>query len=285
VSAQPAPRCSDASRSAHESLAGTATTTERWLLVEVPGSWPRDVSTEGALPEGAHAALSSWVSATPRSRLLFLRQPGRSAKRARVFAVTSREGSSELRRIVVERHEDLAYVDLDVGGELVDGRLVLVCGHGSRDQCCALRGTPVFIALASRFDADEIWISSHQGGHRFAGNVLVLPAGVHLGRLDPDNAWMAVERVLGGKIDLAHYRGRTFYDAQVQAAEHAIRAATGLDSLDDLRLAAVEDSLVRFQDRDGRAHAAEVEHVPGPIVPASCGAPSEPQALFRARVL
>jgi hypothetical protein len=284
VSAEPAPRCSDASLAAYEPLAGTATTTERWLLVEVPGSWPRDVSLEGALPEGAHAALTAWVFATPRSRLLYLRRPGRSGTRPGVFAVTSREGSCELRRIVVERHEDLAHTDLE-GGQLVEGRLVLVCGHGSRDQCCALRGTPVFGALAPGSGEDELWISSHQGGHRFAGNVLVLPLGVHLGRLDPDNAPAVVQRALGGRIDLGHYRGRTFYDAHVQAAEHAIREATGLEGVDDLRLATVEDSLVCFRDRYGNAHEAEVEQAPGPVVPASCGTAPEPQSIFRAHVL
>jgi hypothetical protein len=240
------------------------------------------VSLEGALPEPAHEALTAWVSATPRSRLLYLRRPGRPASRPAVFAVTSREGSSELRRILVERHEDLAHTDLD-GGEFVDGRLVLVCGHGSRDQCCALRGTPVFGALAPAFTEDELWISSHQGGHRFAGNVLVLPMGVHLGRLAPDNAPAVVQRVFGGRIELGHYRGRTFYDAHVQAAEHAIRETTGLDRVDDLGLAAVEGSLVRFHDRDGNAHEATVDEVPGPFVPASCGVTPESQSIFRAR--
>jgi hypothetical protein len=238
----------------------------------------------GRTAESAHAALTEWVSATPRSRLLYLRRPGRSAKRPGVFAVTSQEGSRELRRIVVERHEDLPHTDLE-GGELVEGRLVLVCGHGSRDQCCALRGTPVFGALAPGANEDELWISSHQGGHRFAGNALVLPLGVHLGRLDSENAPGVVQRVFGGRIDMEHYRGRTFYDAAVQAAEHAIREATGLDGFDDLRLAAVEGSQVRFHDRDGSAHEAEVEQAPGPLVPASCGAAPEPQSIFRARVV
>jgi hypothetical protein len=205
-------------------------------------------------------------------------------ERPRVFAITSREGSSELRRIVIERHEDLAHADL-TGGQLMEQRLVLVCGHGSRDQCCALRGTAVFGALAPRAGEDELWISSHQGGHRFAGNVLVLPLGVHFGRLDPDRAPSVVQRAFGGRIDLEHYRGRTFYDPPVQAAEHAVREATGLDGVDDLRLAAVVDSVVRFHDRDGNAHEARVDQVPGPVVPASCGTAPEPQSVLRARVV
>ena len=67
-------------------------------------------------------------------------------------------------------------------------KLVLICGHGTRDTCCAVRGTAVHAALASHLEPDQLWISSHQGGHRFAANVLVLPAGIHLGRLTPDTA-------------------------------------------------------------------------------------------------
>jgi hypothetical protein len=53
----------------------------------------------------------------------------------------------------------------------------------------------------------------------------------------------------------------------VQAAEHAVREVTVLDAVDDLRLAAVDGSLVRFRDRSGGLHAAEVEQTEGPVVP------------------
>jgi hypothetical protein len=281
----PAPRCSDVSRAVEEPLVGTATTTERWLLVETPGAWPRDVATAGALPERAHEALSAWLAATPRSRLLFLRRAGRSAREPLAFTVRSDESVREVRRIVVETHEDLADVDLDAGGEAVDRQLVLVCGHGSRDQCCAVRGTSVFGVLATTCDEEDLWISSHQGGHRFAANVLVLPAGIQLGRLDPDDALPVVERALGGRIPLAHYRGRTFHEPAVQAAEHAVREVTALDAVNDLRLAAVDGSIVRFRDRNGGLHAAEVEEIEGPVVPASCGARPEAHAVWRARVV
>jgi hypothetical protein len=285
VSARPSDRCSDVSRAVREPLVATAATTERWILVEVAGSWPRDVSIEGPLPERTHAALSRWLSATPRSRLLFVRRPGRSKRQPVAFAVRSEEGVSEVRRIGLRRLADLADADLDADGEPVDTRLVLVCGHGSRDECCALRGTPVFGALAAGFDDDELWISSHQGGHRFAGNVLILPAAIQLGRIDPDNARSVMDGVRGGRIALDHYRGRTYYEALVQAAEHAIREATGLDGFDDLHLAAVDGSLVRFRDRDGNPHDAAVEEAEGPVIPASCGAPPEPQTVYRARVI
>jgi hypothetical protein len=286
VSAPASARCSDLSRGAGEVLAATASTTERWILVEVPGPWPRDVSTPGPLPQAVHAALERWVAAAPRSRVLFVRRPGPARGRPpQVFAMRSDETAKEVRRIGVERLEDLADADLDSDGERLDASLVLVCGHGSRDRCCALRGTAVFDALRRELPHAHLWISSHQGGHRFAGNVLVLPAGIQLGRVDANAAASMTADALSGRIDLAHYRGRTYYDGRVQAAEHAVREATGLLGADDLSLASVDGSIVRLRERDGAVHAVAVEEAEGPAVPASCGAPPEPHGAFSVRLL
>ena len=285
MSAPASARCSDVSRAAGEVLAATASTTERWILVEVPGPWPRDVSLPGPLPQAAHAALEQWISATPRARVFFLRRPGRQSVQPHVFSVRSDETAQEVRRIGVARLDDLAGADLDRDGEQWDTPLVLVCGHGSRDRCCALRGTAVFDALRRELPDDGLWISSHQGGHRFAGNVLVLPAGIQLGRVDEAVAASVTRDALAGRVDLDHYRGRTYYDGHVQAAEHAVREATGRVATDDLRLAAVEGSVVRLRDREGTEHAVAVEEADGPAVPASCDAPPEPQPAFSARVL
>lgn len=285
MSPPPDVRCSDISREVGERLAATAATTERWLLVEVPGLWPRDVSSVASLPPRAHGAVERWLEDTPRSRLLFIRRPGRPRPRLTVFAARAVEGSTELRVTSIESHEDLADLDLGAGEERVDLQLVLVCGHGSRDRCCALRGTPVFGALTDDIGEGELWISSHHGGHRFAPNVLVLPAGIQLGHVDPDRASLVVKSVRGGRIVLEHYRGRTYHEAPVQAAEHAIREATALLGLDDLRLESVVGSRVRFRGRGGEVYDAEVDELPGPSVPASCGAHAEAQTTFAARLL
>ena len=44
--------------------------------------------------------------------------------------------------------DELADVDLETAGETRAAPLVLVCGHGTRDACCALRGTAVYGELA-----------------------------------------------------------------------------------------------------------------------------------------
>jgi hypothetical protein len=189
----------------------------------------------------------------------------------------------EVRRLDLASVDELVGVDLDRDGVAVDVPLVLVCGHGSRDACCALLGTPVYGALAG-LDGVETWLSSHQGGHRFAANVLVLPAGVQLGRLAPDEARRVVGAATSGRIELDRYRGRTFHEPAVQAAEIAVRGATGTLGIDDLRVSEVTGTRVAFTATDGRVHAAEVEEIAGPVVPPSCGAEPEPQTALRARV-
>jgi hypothetical protein len=279
-----ADRCSDLSRAAGESLHATATTATSWLLVEVPGSWPKDVSAPDALPPEAREAVGAWLAQAPPSRLLFLRRPGRSGDSLTAFVVRAEERRAEIRRLALPALEDLGSVDLGRDGDRFDGSLVLVCGHGSRDACCAARGTAVYGALARALGEDALWISSHHGGHRFAPNVLVLPAGLHFGRVDPEDAERLVGRALGGSIELARYRGRTCYEPAIQAAEHAVRAAAGLEAVDDLRLLGSENGAVRFAGSDETVYAATVERLEGPFLPASCGAAPEPQPLLVGRV-
>ena len=59
------PRCSDVSELAGELLGATATHAENWLLVEMPGTWDRDVGNGAGLPEVARRAASEWLERTP----------------------------------------------------------------------------------------------------------------------------------------------------------------------------------------------------------------------------
>lgn len=285
MAAQSEGRCAELSEAAGEPLGATAVTARSWLLLEVPGSWPRDVSAPGALPPGAEGAVSAWLEETPGARLQFVRRPGRAGRRRLAFVVRAAEGLHDVRRFELDDLDGLASADLADGGELLDGSLVLVCGHGSRDQCCSLRGTAVFGALARRLGEEELWVSSHLGGHRFAANVLVLPAGLQFGRVTPDQAPYVVARALAGRIELDRYRGRTSYDAAAQAAERAVRAAADIDRVGDLELVAQENGRVRFRAWDGREWAAVADEVQGPPVPASCGDEPAPQRSFIARVI
>jgi hypothetical protein len=276
-------RCAELSELAGESLDATASTTQSWLLVEVSGTWPRDVSDGDGLPEAARRCARAWLERTPSSRLLFIRRPGRPREgRTLAFVVHAAPDQRQVQRFELTQLEDL---DLDESGAHETGsQLVLVCGHGTRDSCCALRGTPVYGALASTLGPEQVWISSHQGGHRFAANVLVLPSAVQLGRISAAEAPGVVVDALAGRIELDHFRGRATYSPEVQAADIAVRRAFGLVGLDDLHVVEADGGTVRFRDAAGREHVATADRRSGPVVPASCGAEPEPQVAFSARL-
>lgn len=277
-------RCSELSELADEALGGTATTTQSWLLVEVPGTWSRDVSDGDGLPEAARRTVRAWLERTPSSRLLFVRRPGRVRGRELAFVVHAAAAESRVRRLELAELEEVGDLE-EAGTHATDAGLVLVCGHGTRDACCALRGTAVYAALTASLGPEQVWISSHQGGHRFAANVLVLPSAVQLGRVSAEEASAVVARTLAGQIDLDRFRGRATYPAAVQAADIAVRRAHGLFAIDDLRLVGVDGDTVRFRAASGREHVAIVDERPGPVVPASCGAEPQAQVAFTARAV
>jgi hypothetical protein len=241
------------------------------------------VSDGAGLDEASRTAAGAWLERTPASKVLFVRRPGRAQEPRVAFVVRASETSAQVRRLDLDE-ASLAGADLDAGGALVDSPLVLVCGHGTRDACCALRGSAVFGALGTRLPPESLWLSSHQGGHRFAANVLVLPAGIQLGRVSPGDAAGLVGDALAGRIPLRHYRGRTAFTRREQAAEHVLRSSLGLVGIADLALVDDDGTIVRFTDAEGREHGAVPAESSSEPLPASCGAEPERQRHLVARL-
>ena len=275
-------RCADLSEAAREPISATATNALNWLLVEVRGTWPRDVSDLGGFEPAAQTAIANWLEQTPSSRVLFIRRPGGARDHRTVLVVDASEHEPHVRRLELSGGDGF---DPAQEGEEVSSQLVLVCGHGTRDACCAQRGSAVFGALREIVPPEDLWLSSHQGGHRFAANVLVLPVGIQLGRLTLDDAAGVVSDALQGRIALEHYRGRVAYTAREQAAERAVREFRGLVRATDLTLTGDDGTQVSFRDLDGNELRAFPEETAGPVVPASCGAEPESQRHYAARYL
>lgn len=272
--------CSDLARAADLPLAGTATRADRWLVVEHPGPWGRDAPVETELPEVVLEAFARFDG-----RVLLARRPGRrEADGAVAFLATTTEDGGELRRADLTRLEDVAMLDPAAGGEPVDGTLVLVCTHRRRDPCCARRGVPVFNALRRHVPGDLLWRSSHHGGHRFAANVLALPHGVQLGRVEPHEAAEVATALAAGRIPLEHFRGRSLHAPEVQAADAELRRVTGLDRVVDVQLVRHGGATVVLATPRDEVELNITEHAGSPL-PASCGAEPEASTSFRATVL
>ena len=305
-----AERCSAVS--GDEPLAGTAPRARAWLVLEQPGPYGFRALTESHLPERVRQALGA-IPKESRTTVLLARPVGRHADvgdavGARRFwfahvapgGVRMRSGtipdSELLRPDLVELLDSAARGELPPWGTTSLDPLLLVCTNSKRDVCCALRGRPVAQALADDpAYAGRVLEVSHLGGHRFSPTALLLPWGHAFGRLDAATAMAVLDGADDGRIgSLAHHRGRTAASQPVQAASCAVRAAEGIDGLDDVdALRVIGDRAVpaglRWQGEDGVADV-EVRHRDGrawrvvvrqqtltPPRPESCGkAPVDP---------
>jgi hypothetical protein len=264
-------------------MAATAPPARRFLLVEIGGPWPRDAISE-AWPERSgvderSAAHLLRLTGPAGVRALAIRRygdPVRGPDRAWATADVT-PGRRAIRWGTWRDAPELLGVAAawaagrPTGGPPSEaapgpapdstdaGRTVaLVCTHGGRDPCCAIRGRPVVAALDAGADAD-VWECSHLSGDRFAGNLLLLPDGLLFGGLDPAVALLAVQRHAAGRLLLDHFRGRFGQPRPAQAAEYHARLALHEDRLDAVRVLRTEPLGPAGED-GGRGWRAVVEH-------------------------
>jgi hypothetical protein len=246
------PFCAETSRDHAEPLHATASRIDTWILIEYRGLWAHDAVDGSTLSRNLKEYLVSERMRLPRSRILFVRRSERgSTDGVLAYVARSTPSERELRCLELERHDDLVGLDLATAGRPVDHPLLLVCTHGKHDRCCARYGRPLYDAVREQVEEGSVWQSSHVGGDRFAGNLVVLADGVYYGRVEPAEAWPVVEAALERRVHLPLYRGRSCYGFAAPAAEIAVREATSLLGVDEVR--------VRSIAPDGDAWRAEVE--------------------------
>ena len=216
-------RCSVQANLRGDPMIGSAFPADRLLLVEQPGPWGRT----GLLASRFDSAVAHLLVARLEARgvrVVAIRRPGRDRPDGprRWAAVDCRPGRE---RVVWGRFDDDRHLlDVDVPGVLdvpdTSGStepLYLVCAHGTHDACCAIRGRPVAAQLQARRPG-RVWECSHVGGDRFAANLLVLPAGLLYGRVQPDEAERLTELTDRGLVDPVALRGRVGFSSAEQAA-------------------------------------------------------------------
>ncbi|MGH3109549.1 MAG: sucrase ferredoxin [Gaiellaceae bacterium] len=263
--------CAAVSSAGDEPLAATASRIDHWILVEYRGAWARDVLGDCLFSQELKAHLRVQLAALDRSRLLFVKQPERRSHTGRrVFFGTSIPGQERFFELEVEHQNALVGFDfaaaLDADGlsaTRVEGPLFVVCTHGKRDRCCALNGRPLYDALRRETESSRVWQSTHVGGDRFAGNVVVLPHGLYYGRVQPTDTAALLEAHASGQLDVDRYRGRSAYSFPVQAAEQAIRESEGLLGIGDLTFLGTSSQgdeawSVRFRTPDNAVHELDV---------------------------
>jgi hypothetical protein len=256
------PLCAETSRAHAEPLHATASRVDTWILLEYRGLWAHDAVDGSTLSDAVKSHLVETRRRLPHARILFVRSAERRNRDGlTAFVARSTLAERELRRLAFERYEDLVDVDLAAAGETLDHPLFLVCTHGKHDRCCAKFGRPLYDAVREQVEHEWVWQTSHVGGDRFAGNVVVVPDGVYYGRVEPPEAWAVVEAASERRVHLPLYRGRSCYGFAAQAAELAVRDETGLLAIDDVIVRSLGgglDTWVAEVGADGRVYEVAV---------------------------
>ncbi len=284
------PLCSTAARLRAEPLAGSAPVARRWLLIEHPGPWARDPVATPPLAGLLGERLAAAARAADGRILLIRRAARRPQGRRAWYAVDIASG-----RWVTgtwEAPEDLAQAAVAVGEPLSRSTeradpLLLVCTHGTRDTCCAVRGRPIATALSALWP-DEVWECTHLGGHRFSGTLLSLPDGACYGGLDADTAAGVVGDHRAGRVRAAHLRGMTAWPPAVQAAQAWALDRFGPAALGSVGIGSVEeigDGVTRVEVL-GRGAVPALSRLTVtrdvlPPTPLSCGAAPGEHAAYR----
>ncbi|MFL6128071.1 MAG: sucrase ferredoxin [Mycobacteriales bacterium] len=237
--------CATLARQLGESPEGTATPMRSWLLIEHPEAWSHDVADRVLRTALAPARLHELGELRRRHGLrpLLGRRPGfRVGPRPRrtVLVGSVHPGRRWLERLEITDLRELADLDLAAVaagtgglGEPVTGSVFGVCTHGAKDMCCATLGRPVARALADAAPG-QVWETTHLGGDRFAGNVLVLPDGYLYGHVTAASAGRVAAAAAAGQVLPDLLRGRTSVGMRAQVAEIAVRRVTGLHGLDEV---------------------------------------------------
>ena len=275
--------CSEVSREHGESLAATASRVDRWILIEHHGAWGKDAVDSSGLSAEVKTHLSERAAALRPAKVLFIRRRERRASDGvHVYWGSSAPRIPWLSSTVVEEHEDLLDLDFADPGDALGHPLLLVCTHGKHDACCAKYGLPVYEAVRDLVDEGWLWQCSHVGGDRFAGNVVCLPEGVYYGRVGAGDVLALLEDHLARRVQLDLYRGRSCYSFRVQAAERAVREASGKLGLDELELRSTSPILFRA---DGREYELEVTLEYGDLAQLTCNAELSRPRRYVARIL
>ncbi|MGJ3238644.1 MAG: sucrase ferredoxin [Anaerolineae bacterium] len=227
----------DLARVNNEPLYGTANSARIWFLLEYNGVYTRKVWDDARIPDEVKAKLDAY----PDSHKLLIRQPEQVNAHDRItsfFVVDARTHTPVSYSLELSSYTDLLDIDLDavLAGTVVapsTDPLYVICTNGKRDICCAKYGIALYNAMVLR-GGQQVWQSSHIGGHRFAGTLYCFPDAICYGYLDADDAEAVIYSYEHNRILLDKLRGHGIYDKPIQVAEYFL-----LRALENNRLNAV----------------------------------------------
>ena len=235
----------DSSLAAEEPLDGKGTTGTHWLLLEADTPWPERAIAEKDFPAGVTDKLLEFKNSKENGRVQFFRGERDPAEGPRLMLARTDLTDRPLRCMELPSYQAILDLDFEalfdesVPSDEEHKPVILVCTNGMRDACCAREGTSFYQALME-VDGENVFQTTHLGGHRFAANVLWLPYGVYYGRLKPDQASELLDRAERQEILLSNLRGRVDLTKPAQAADKYLRQQDDWAGVHDLKLQSLE---------------------------------------------
>lgn len=239
----PDTQCAPLALAQNSPLYGTATEVQTWFLLEYNGPWTAKATSDNQLPEVMQAWLNALEQQVPQSRVQFIKHPTLPTQGGFAFYTAT---AGQLFRVQVADYSELVGLDWDALTQAtmrVDEVLYLVCTNAKRDWCCGRFGAAAFRALAPFIQQnlapthpEKVWMTTHLGGHRFAATLVVLPAGIAYGLVQPEEIPALVQAQRQGELMLNRYRGRNAYPRPVQAAEYFLYENTNTSQQDAFTL-------------------------------------------------
>lgn len=216
--------CSIAAQMGKENLAGTAASFQRYILLEYPYPFKEKAIKESSLSTSLKTYLETYLT-NNYGKLLLIRQEEKKEKNFHVFFYDSL--NSCLNKQTFPNYEALHATDLDhcfaknTAHQVTESQY-FICTNGTRDQCCAKFGYPIYKQFQA-IKPQQTWQCSHIGGHRFAPTGLFLPMGIYYGHMQVEHIAQMIQTDAQKALSLNHYRGRTAYKKPEQAAEYFLR--------------------------------------------------------------
>jgi len=238
--------CADHSREIQEDVIGSATNHQTYILVECTTPWVSEAFNSKWVPDNLRILVADVKRAKLSIHFLLIANDETHREEQTTLLIYQQEkGSSNGYRkqeFKLPNIEQVAGVvrkwltGVSVDDEIASNttRDILVCTHGSHDQCCAKYGNPFYFhAQNTIFDLQlnhlRIWRSSHFGGHRFAPTAIDFPQGRYYGVLDQDTFKSILTQT--GDIECLNkvYRGWGILPNPLQILERELMLHLGWD--------------------------------------------------------
>lgn len=238
--------CAVFSKHSGEDPVGSAPECDRYLIVEVPMPWGRNVLQSDNFPAGLLPVLAAAAARSQKGRclaiapdpkyhkpgyrrILYFQRPGEQ------FAAYDKQEFWLPEGLVVPLVKALAtpadLVAFESYRQPATTRDFLICAHAELDICCGRFSRPVYDTLKTHAQPDtvRVWRTSHIGSHRLAPTLIDFPEGRYWGHLEPHTSHPLVQRDIPMADLKSYYRGWAGLPPLAQIVEREIFMQLGWD--------------------------------------------------------